>query len=487
MLLKRMGSGADTLACGWLAESRLASILIAGALLFVFSAVQGAEGEVLKQETKTWGGQSLHEVTVRATGSSLSDARNEAIRLALYSTVRQLVITERLVSDSELVMNDIYATQNGFIEKFELLESFRNTHGDHEIKATVRVSDESILNYAVFKGVQSSELDGASLFAEAQRSASHEKALQKMFRRFFYDYPSDVYSLQLEKIRPVAGHTDLVEAIFTSRIDPNYLSALHEFVRQIAEYSYIATHDLGRVRLAPRIGVFETLENLPQGYVQNNGAVHGDGHDRSQSSVCIGESGSKLIRKPEGSYMSVHCYLLPALRIAHSIMQREDGNELVNSVWNGFLEYAGSGELSFLVSFLDSSGASVVSSETPVSAGECLELEFSYLSSDTSGKAHHYGGMTQGNVTNYSLLKGSSTGVANIVMTDVEMSYLAQLEMDWGNFSEAKTFIGMPVIVIGSPYVSAGRGAKRGFVGIDGKVKPLETFCREMVAAHRIQ
>src|SRR5690625_6836574 len=89
MLLKRMGSGADTLACGWLAESRLASILIAGALLFVFSAVQGAEGEVLKQETKTWGGQSLHEVTVRATGSSLSDARNEAIRLALYSTVRR--------------------------------------------------------------------------------------------------------------------------------------------------------------------------------------------------------------------------------------------------------------------------------------------------------------------------------------------------------------------------------------------------------------
>src|SRR5690625_7299541 len=66
------------------------------------------------------------------------------------------------------------------------------------------------------------------------------------------------------------------------------------------------------------------------------------------------------------------------------------------------------------------------------------------------------------------------------------MSYLAQREMDWGNFSEAKTFIGMPVIVIGSPYVSAGRGAKRGFVGIDGKVKPLETFCREMGAAHRI-
>jgi len=49
MLLKRMRSGADKLACGWLAESHLASILIAGALLFVFSAVQGAEGEVLKQ------------------------------------------------------------------------------------------------------------------------------------------------------------------------------------------------------------------------------------------------------------------------------------------------------------------------------------------------------------------------------------------------------------------------------------------------------
>jgi len=441
----------------------------------------------VKQETKTWGGQSLHEVTVRVTGSSLSDARNEAIRLALYSTVRQLVITERLVSDSELVMNDIYATQNGFIEKFELLESFRNTHGDHEIKARVRVSDESILNYAVFKGVQSSELDGASLFAEAQRSASHEKALQKMFRRFFYDYPSDVYSLKLEKIRPVAGHTDLVEVIFTSRIDPDYLSALHEFVRQIAEYSYSATHDLGRVRLAPRIGIFETLENLPQGYTLNNGAVHSDGHDRSQSSVCIGESGSKLIRKPEGSYMDVHCYLLPALRVAHSIGQRADGNQLANSVWEGFLEYASSGELSFLVSFLDSSGSSVVSSETPVSAGECLELEFSYMARDTNGKAHHHGGMTQGNVTNYSLLKGETTGVANIVMTDVEMSYLARLDLDWGDFNQAQTFIGMPIVVIGSPYTSAGRGVKKGFVGVDGEIKPLEVFCREMIAAHAVR
>src|SRR5690625_6765379 len=144
MLLKRMGSGADTLACGWLAESRLASILIAGVLLLVFSAVQGAEGEVVKQETKTWGGQSLHEVTVRATGSSLSDARNEAIRLALYSTVRQLVITERLVSDSELVMNDIYATQKGYIEKIKLLKYFQNSHGDHELNSTVSVLGEFI-------------------------------------------------------------------------------------------------------------------------------------------------------------------------------------------------------------------------------------------------------------------------------------------------------------------------------------------------------
>src|SRR5690625_6702288 len=70
-----------------------------------------------------------------------------AIREAMLSTVGQLVISDRLVQDSELIRNEVLATQNGFVERFEVQDEFINERGEVVLKARVDVSESTIVNY----------------------------------------------------------------------------------------------------------------------------------------------------------------------------------------------------------------------------------------------------------------------------------------------------------------------------------------------------
>ena len=177
-------------------------------------------------------------VEVRATGATREQARDEAVRTALQSTVSQLVITDRLVENEDVVRDQVFATQNGFVTAFELLEETRTEFGEYEYHARVTVSEDTILNYVAFQQGTESSLDGASLFAEVQRGAGQRRVLDDMFRRFARGYPWDVVTLDMQAIQPVTGHGDRVVARVVADSDSDYFIAMQQFLERVARASY---------------------------------------------------------------------------------------------------------------------------------------------------------------------------------------------------------------------------------------------------------
>lgn len=178
------------------------------------------------------------EVIVEASGATLSDARDEAIRTALLSTVEQLIITDRLVKNGEIVQDDILATQNGFVAGFEVLEQYESDLGEVVIRAKVRIAQDTIVNFVALRHGDSSSIDGASMFAELRRSSENRRVLGDMLDRFLKGYPWDVVSLDLLEANSTPGRDDRLMVSIRTKTDPAHISALKEFLNVVAVLGY---------------------------------------------------------------------------------------------------------------------------------------------------------------------------------------------------------------------------------------------------------
>ena len=69
---------------------------------------------------KVDGESAVVEVTGR--GASRTEARLDAIRLALQRTMQQLVVVDRLIKNDQIITDKIMSTLNGYVEDFKEIE-----------------------------------------------------------------------------------------------------------------------------------------------------------------------------------------------------------------------------------------------------------------------------------------------------------------------------------------------------------------------------
>jgi|GEM_PF-3742637 len=323
-------------------------------------------------------------VEVMASGATLSQARDEAVRTALQATVSQLVISDRLVENSKVVRDDVFATQNGFVTSFEILEQSRSEFGEYELVARVSVSEDTIVNYVAYQEGRDSSVDGQSLFAAVRRSAGQRHVVAQMFRRFASGYPWDVVSLELDEIKPVVGHNGLVVASVTAVSDPGYFEAMEQFMERIARARYRSSlvFNTGFRRPPPVLGAIRSRERADE--IQS---VAGELRIRASypsSQVCIAPA-PRVTKLPLLGKMttgvradgSIHgnCYIFPPGNFLSFFLSREHFQRPTRV--EGF---QGDG-IRFLVAFLDESGRSVLPSANN-RAGGCLLVSANRHASD---------------------------------------------------------------------------------------------------------
>ncbi len=423
-------------------------------------------------------------VEVMASGETLGQARDEAVRTALQATVSQLVISDRLVENSEVVRDDVFATQNGFVTSFEILEQSRSEFGEYELVARVSVSEDTIVNYVAYQEGRDSSVDGQSLFAEVRRSAGQRDVVEQMFRRFARGYPWDVVSLELDEIGPVAGHDDLVVASVTAVSDPDYFEAMEQFMDRVARawYRSALAFNSGFRRPPPVLSAIRSRERADE--IQ---AVSGELRIQASypsSQVCIapapGVTKAPLLGKvttgvrADGSIRG-NCYIFPPGNFLSSFLGGDQ--------WQRRRRLAGfQGDgVRLLVTFLDESGRSVVTS-TNNRVGGCMLVNENRYDSDYPARGSYSAPKARGQPEAglpFRADMGGGPVPFTMMLSGVDAGFRIVFSTDDVDFSRAAAFRGRPVFgVTGTGGRPNQGGIKPDLFGSSGRPAAL---CDELI------
>ena len=427
------------------------------------------------------------EVVVEASGETRQAAREEAVRTALQSTVSQLVIADRLVRDSEVVKNEIFATQNGFVTGFEILDQGRTEYGEHEIRARVRVSEDTILNYVALREGAESEVDGASLFAEVRRSSGQREVLEAMIDRFVSGYPWEVVSLELMAIAPVEGRDDRVKAELVTNSQADYFIAFQQFLERVAEMSYKTSISFGRGRRY--VGYHEVQAFVRSDDPKYVGLPRGEQLEvpTSYASVeyCIAPRPRKeklfllgwiTTGVDEYGRVDARCYLLPPGDYLPPSWKARGSNAQI------MREFGQGNAIGLLIAFLDEGGRSMVETHAPEGVGECLLINGGrqYPAPGAYMRATSEGGSTRGLPFRMSLQSSRREQwdyrPSSIAMSDVQTHFDVVIRTNSVDFSRVQSFRGRPVI--------AGEMRNSPFVKKDPASPPVspKKLCAELLA-----
>lgn len=183
-------------------------------------------------------------VIVTGSGTSIDEAKTDAIRQALQRTMKQLVVVDRAIEGNQLLRDKVMSTMNGYIERFQEREIKRDGT-NFTLTAEISVSASRIENFiGIITGV-SGPIEGSRLLAERnQRIAQAEaqartEVLQKqargeIFDRLFRGFPSDDIEVQTQSVRLSPADPNIVQIEIRYQYKAGFVSALEATLKALA-------------------------------------------------------------------------------------------------------------------------------------------------------------------------------------------------------------------------------------------------------------
>ena len=172
---------------------------------------------------------------VRASGCGATStaARDEAVRLALQTTMRQLVVVERAVQNDDVVLDRMTSTLNGFVADVREIGMTREG-GQVCVEADVKVSASRIANYLGSTTNPASAVRGGALAAELSRAASQATAVRGVLARAFRGFPSDTVQVAVTGVG-IGRDGNTIELDCDVSFDAAWLEALEGSQAALAE------------------------------------------------------------------------------------------------------------------------------------------------------------------------------------------------------------------------------------------------------------
>lgn len=130
-----------------------------------------------------------HLVTVRSIGKTEAEARTNAFQLAVEHVVGQLILSEREVSNNQVVRNDIIQYSSGYVSRYDVKK--RETSGNQEILLVdVYVKQSKIAQRLVNHSADKSRIDSKNLAVQVKTLSNQTKNGDKVLKTILNDYPS---------------------------------------------------------------------------------------------------------------------------------------------------------------------------------------------------------------------------------------------------------------------------------------------------------
>lgn len=182
------------------------------------------------------GATSTVVVDVVGYGSTVNEARADAVRQAMQAALSQLVVSDIAVDGDTVLRDRVQSTMNGFVDRVE--ETNMRREGDEiVISSRITVSTTRIAN---FLGLQSAaaSVDGLSLLSELNRETEQRSAVAEILARSFRGFPSKAIETTITSIKPSPKNPDEVLIDFSFAPSREWLKSLDDTLQALAVSSH---------------------------------------------------------------------------------------------------------------------------------------------------------------------------------------------------------------------------------------------------------
>lgn len=175
------------------------------------------------------------EVIARGVGTSLQEAKNEAIRQGIQYVVGSYV-TSDLEAEGEIITRDTVTDYSGaIVDRFEMLSQTRRADGLYEMQARLRVTGEASRQRNRARISEPGQVDGQSLYAEASSRLKLKADSERLWENLLRGFPERAfrYTIVNPSISPILDDTQQTSLNFYSQVRwrADFLEELHAVVR----------------------------------------------------------------------------------------------------------------------------------------------------------------------------------------------------------------------------------------------------------------
>jgi hypothetical protein len=232
---------------------KLRSLLLAAGLL---TASWSAAWEL----PKTGGKHPTASLQVDAVGSSLEDAKRHAFHQAIEKTVGVVVIDEKESSGALLTRDFGGSYSAGYIDDFEILESYQDDNNQWHVKINVQVASSKIAQRMMSSSEKNTVIVGERLQAQVESQLEEREQGDRLIALVLGNYPHNAYVIN-------SGHTEFkinksrqsyVEIPYEIAMSKFWLNALNEALTTASvksnECGFFTLRVLDAIRNTPTYG-----------------------------------------------------------------------------------------------------------------------------------------------------------------------------------------------------------------------------------------
>ena len=178
--------------------------------------------------------EEVYYIRVQSSGSTESEARKEAFRLAVDQAVGSLLVSETSIQDNTLQSHSVINYSSGYIHDFEYVNIHRGT--EVVLQVDVWVKKSKIAERISLNKSAEGDLQGGRI-AQAFKSLQQQKQTSdQLLQTVLDDFPHGAYESHIDSLEYVfEGRTPYLYVHFTTWWSKSYVESLREVLENIGE------------------------------------------------------------------------------------------------------------------------------------------------------------------------------------------------------------------------------------------------------------
>lgn len=254
-------------------------------------------------------------VETEGSGNTFEKAKDNAFRSAIQQVVGTVVISNREVKDNQLTRDEISDYSAGFIEDYEILESYQDESDRYVVHMTVKVADSKIAQRMLTRAEDNKHIHGPKVYDSVKSEIDMRDRGTRVLTEVLNSYPQNAYVINSGQSEFKVGviRQPYVDFDYSITMSRTWVEAFNEAVSLVATNS--KSCNTLTMSVAASVGSSKTS---------------GRGVRELSDLACGSEPDVRVFYKAKGDFLpKAHSYRLPDYVMLDTInSQFQAGNNL---------------------------------------------------------------------------------------------------------------------------------------------------------------